>query len=193
VKPVAGDDETRHREGVFSRLFYRSAEGEEGRGSTRHYSEEEVGLGASGDFSVERAVEIIENLPRDVSRRSAREIVTRTLEAAGVDIREFLRSSRGREEALRSEIEQGEERIEELQRTADEIIRSLRKEIDATREKCEEDVRAEEERIERIRASLLDLNRVREFFGLEEEDSTRVLSDPNRTEVISEDEEGERS
>jgi hypothetical protein len=186
---VPGDEGgQQHREGVFSRFFYRPADEDNG-GGTKHYSEDDLGVGGTGNFTIERAAEIIEELPKDVSRKSARKIVVQTLKATGIEIQDIIRSSQGREEELEAEIEQGEERIQELRHTTDEIIRSLRQEIDAAREKCEENVQAEQERIERIRASLLDLNRVRDFFGLEEEDHTQILSDPNRTErILMEDE-----
>lgn len=183
---MPGDEAAQNREGVFSRLFYRPAEENEAVNSnTKHYSEEEIGFGGTGDFTVERAVEIIDDLPRDVPRNSARKIVVHTLKAAGIEVRDIIDSSREREDELESEIDQGEERIQELQSSTDEIIRSLRLEIDQARENCDDNVQSERDRIERMQNSLSNLGRVRTFFGLEEGESTQILSDPNKTGNLS--------
>ena len=88
------------RQSFFSRVFAGSTEGE----GTAIYSSEEVGTGMPGTheseglaahgFTVERAAEVIRNLPPEVPRPAAVRIVRGTLEAAGIDIAE-LQSPRG--------------------------------------------------------------------------------------------------
>ncbi|MGH3148220.1 MAG: hypothetical protein ACRDTR_20750, partial [Rubrobacter sp.] len=87
------EDRSTSRQSFFSRMFAANVEGE----GTAIYSSEEVG--ASGRsaannpeaqvFTVERAAEVIRNLPPEVPRPAAVRIVRGTLEAAGIDIAEL--------------------------------------------------------------------------------------------------------
>ena len=82
------DDRSTTRQSFFSRVFAGTTEGE----GTAIYSPEEVGTGTPGmreqegttahGFTVERAAEVIKNLPPEVPRLSAVRIVRGTLEAA---------------------------------------------------------------------------------------------------------------
>ena len=156
------------RKGFFARLF---GGGGEDEGETRIYSNEEIGSDERRDepplreieqhpygFTVERAAEIIDDLPSDVSPESAVRIVRGTLTAAGIRVEDLERSTRARQTKLRSEIGLARGRQDELKERADEVIRSLE----------------EESRIERSNAGLGDIRRVRRFFdfrvGDEDED-----------------------
>jgi hypothetical protein len=183
----ANEDETR----IFSPEALRRKE--PGR---REEPEEEQ----RGGFTVERAAEIIDDLPPDVSRESALRIVRGTLTAAGVSVEDLERSTRTREAKLGSEIEFARSRQRELQERTDETVRSLEEEIRRAREARESSLAEEKERISRASVGLENIKRVRAFFGfpeVEEEaspepayeppaDETRVLEsfDDDRTQVL---------
>jgi len=203
------EDRGPSRQSFLSRVFAGNAEGE----GTSVYSVEEVGTGASGrsaaespeaqGFTVERAAEVIRNLPPEVPRPAAVRIVRGTLEAAGIDIAELESSTRARESRLNSEIDLSEGRIQQLKDETEEVIRSLEDEIRKAREARNFGVAEEERKIATAEANLEDVDRVREFFGLpyeedappddpaageetqvlegadEEEDDTQVLRRPD--------------
>ncbi len=154
----------------------------------------------SRGFTVERAAEIIDDLPPDVSRESALRIVRGTLTAAGVRVEDLERSTRAQEAKLGSEIEFARSRQWELQERTDETVRSLEEEIRRAHEARESSLAEEKERISRASVGLENIKRVRAFFGfpeVEEEatpepgyeppsDETRVLEsfDDDRTQVL---------
>jgi hypothetical protein len=160
---------TRH--GFLSRMFSGHAD-EEG---TAVYSSEEVGTKETGretmeprSFTVERAAEIIKNLPPEVPRPAAVRIVRGTLEAAGIDIAELTTSTRARESKLDSEIELRQTRIQELKDKTEEVIRSYEGEIHKAREARDFGIADEERGISEARSGLEDVERVRDFFGVSE-------------------------
>ncbi len=154
----------------------------------------------SRGFTVERAAEIIDDLPPDVARESALRIVRGTLTAAGVRVEDLERSTRAQEAKLGSEIEFARSRQRELQERTDETVRSLEEEIRRAHEARESSLAEEKERISRASVGLENIKRVRAFFGfpeVEEEatpeqgyeppsDETRVLEsfDDDRTQVL---------
>ena len=155
------------RQGFLSRMFSGNAEEE---GATTDYSAEEVGATEERveprGFTVERAAEVIRNLPPEVPRSSAVRIVRGTLEAAGIDIDELESSTRARESKLNSEIDLSENRIQQLKDETEEVIRSHELEIRKAREARDLGISEEERRISDARSSLQDVERVRDFFGL---------------------------
>jgi hypothetical protein len=157
---------TRH--GFLSRMFAGNAEEEEG--ATTDYSAEEVGV--TGEtveprgFTVERAAEVIKNLPPEVPRSSAVRIVRGTLEAAGIDLADLATSTGARESKLNSEIELSQSRIQELKDETEEVIRSHELEIQKAREARDLGISEEERRISDSRSGLQDVERVRDFFSL---------------------------
>ncbi len=168
-------DERGTQKGFFSRMFTAPEGGEE----TTIYTPEEVGMNRlrggdtesgtdelRGGFTVERAAEVIKDLPTDVPRESAVRIVRNTLLAAGVDIEDLGRSSRSRESKLNSEIDLSYERIEELKDKTDEVEQALEEQIRKAREARDYGVSEEEERISNARSGLKDVGLVRDFFGL---------------------------
>ena len=184
------EDRGTSRQSFFSRVFAGNAQGE----GTAIYSPEEVGVeaaaGAGGPeaqgFTVERAAEVIRNLPPEVPRPAAVRIVRKTLEAAGIDIAELETSTRARESKLNSEIDLSEGRIQQLKDQTEEVIRSLEDEIRKAREARNFGVAEEERKIAAAESGLEDVDRVREFFGLPYEDD-EPSSDPaagEETEVI---------
>jgi hypothetical protein len=192
--------------GFFSRIFGGGANEDE----TRIFSPEELRREESGrkepeeeqhgGFTVERAAEIIDDLPPDVPQESALRIVHGTLTAAGVSFEDLERSSRTREAQLSSEIELARSRQRELQERTDETVRSLEEEIRRAHEARESGLAEEKVRISRASVGLENIKRVRAFFGfpeMEEEaspeptyeppaDETRVLEsfDNDRTQVL---------
>jgi hypothetical protein len=196
--------------GFFSRIFGGGANEDE----TRIFSPEELRREESwrkesgrkepeeehGGFTVERAAEIIDDLPPDVPRESALRIVHGTLTAAGVSVENLERSTRTREAKLGSEIEFAQSRQRELQERTDETVRSLEEEIRRAHEARESGLAEEKARISRASIGLENIKRVRAFFGfpeVEEEaspeptyeppaDETRVLEsfDNDRTQVL---------
>lgn len=168
------EDRGTTRQSFFSRVFAGNIEGE----GTAIYSSEEVGTSTAGElesasshgFTVERAAEVIKNLPPEVPRPAAVRIVRGTLEAAGIDIAELESSTRARESKLNSEIDLSESRIQQLKDETEEVIRNLEDEIRKAREARNFGVSEEERKISAAEAGLDNIDMVREFFGLPQED-----------------------
>ena len=161
------------RQGFLSRMFSGN-EVEEGE-ETAVYSADEVGveepedgIAPSRGFTVERAAEVIKNLPPEVPRPAAVRIVRGTLEAAGIDIADLVTSTRARESKLNSEIELSQGRIQDLKNKTEEVIRSYELEIRKAREARDFGISEEEKRLGSARSGLEDVERVRDFFGLRE-------------------------
>jgi hypothetical protein len=158
---------TRH--GFLSRMFSGNDVNEEE--GTAVYSAEEVGV--TGEemveprgFTVERAAEVIRNLPPEVPRSSAVRIVRGTLEAAGINVDDLASSTGARESKLNSEIQLSQGRIQELKEKTEEVIRSYEEEIRKAREARDFGISEEERKISASRSGLEDVQRVRDFFGL---------------------------
>jgi hypothetical protein len=177
---------TRH--GFLSRMFSGNDVNEEE--GTAVYSAEEVGV--TGEemveqrgFTVERAAAVIKNLPPEVPRSSAVRIVRGTLEAAGIDLADLVTSTTARESKLNSTIEFSQSRIHELNEQTEEVIRSYELEIRKAREARNSGISEEERKIAGARSGLEDVERVRDFFGLQEvETTTSDLPPGEETEVM---------
>ena len=167
------------RGGFFSRVFSGNA-GEEDE--TAFYSAEEVGVGETGGetmetrgFTVERAANVIKNLPPEVPRPAAVRIVRGTLEAAGINVDDLASSTGAQESKLNSEIELSQGRIQELKDKTEAVIRTYEDEIRKARDARDFGISEEERRISASRSGLEDVARVRDFFGLrryEEDEAT---------------------
>jgi hypothetical protein len=163
------------RGGFLSRMFSGNETDEEEE--TTVYSAEEVGV-TEGEtveprgFTVERAAEVIRNLPPEVPRLSAVRIVRGTLEAAGIDVSDLATSTRARESKLNSEIELSQGRIQEIKEQTEEVIRSYELEIRKAREARDFGISEEERKIAGARSGLEDVERVRDFFGLQDDSET---------------------
>ena len=170
------------RGGFFSRVFSGNLEGED---ETAIYSAEEVGVGESGGetlgtrgFTVERAAEVIKNLPPEVPRPAAVRIVRGTLEAAGINVDDLASSTGARESKLNSEVQLSQGRIQELKDKTEDVIRSYEEEIRKAREARDFGISEEERKISASRSGLEDVARVRDFFGLpRSEDAEATASD----------------
>lgn len=158
------------RKGFFSWLFG----GDSADDDTRVFSAREIGAGDEESreieqhpqgFTIERAAEIINNLPSDVSRESAVRIVRGTLTAAGIKVEDLERASLRRETKLESEIGLARGRRDELNDTTEEVVRSLEEDISKAREARDNGLAEEEERISRAKSGLQDIRRVRSFFS----------------------------
>ena len=189
------------RQGFLSRMFSGNAD-DEGEG-TAVYSAEEVGVEEPVEprgFTVERAADVIRNLPPEVPRPAAVRIVRKTLEAAGIDVADLATSTGTREAKLNSEIELSQTRIQELKDNTEEVIRSYELEIRKAREARDLGISEEERKISEARSGLDDVERVRDFFGLSRgdysttdelpgdhaEDDTQVMerADEDDTEIL---------
>ena len=189
--------------GFFSRILG----GDTSEDETRVYPAEEIGArrprrGEPEErpqgFTVERAAEIIDDLPPDVPRESAVRIVRGTLKAAGVRVEDLERSTRARKSKFSSEIEQARNRQKELREKTDGVVRSLEEEIRKAREARDTGIAEEEKLVSRMSAGLKNIKRVRAFFGFPEieeavesaeeptGDETRVLEsfDADETQVL---------
>ncbi|MDQ4128628.1 MAG: hypothetical protein M3151_11880 [Actinomycetota bacterium] len=195
--------------GFFSRILGGDANEDE----TRVFSAEEVGTVRSEGreepdeveqrpqgFTVERAAEVIDDLPPDVPRESALRIVRGTLTAAGIKVEDLERSTRVRESKLNSEMAVARDRQEEIRRGTEEVVRSLEAEIRKAREDRDTGISQEEDRISRASMGIEGIKRVRTFFGFPEPeekevagpaedspvDETRVLKpfDEDETQVL---------
>jgi len=158
------------RGGFFSRVFSGNVDGED---ETAIYSAEEVGVGESGGetlgtrgFTVERAAEVIKNLPPEVPRPAAVRIVRGTLGAAGINVDDLASSTGARESKLNSEIQLSQGRIQELKDKTEDVIRSYEEEIRKAREARDFGISEEERKVSASRSGLEDVGRVRDFFGL---------------------------
>jgi hypothetical protein len=176
---------TRH--GFLSRMFSGNDVNEEE--GTAVYSAEEVGV--TGEemveprgLTVERAAEVIKNLPPEVPRSSAVRIVRGTLEAAGIDLADLVTSTTARESKLNTTIEFSQSRIHELNEQTEEVIRSYELEIRKAREARDSGISEEERKMAGARSGLEDVERVRDFFGLQEVETTSDLPPGEETEVM---------
>ena len=157
----------------------------DGEDETAIYSAEEVGVGESGGetlgtrgFTVERAAEVIKNLPPEVPRPAAVRIVRGTLEAAGINVDDLASSTGARESKLNSEIQLSQGRIQELKDKTEDVIRSYEEEIRKAREARDFGISEEERKVSASRSGLEDVARVRDFFGLpRSEDDEATASD----------------
>jgi hypothetical protein len=186
------EDRGTTRQSFLSRVFAGSTEGE----GTSVYSSEEVGTGMPGTgesegmsahgFTVERAAEVIRNLPPEVPRPAAVRIVRGTLEAAGINIDELESSTRTRESRLNSEIDLSENRIQQYKDETEEVIRNFEDQIRKAREARDFGVSEEEKKIAAAEAGLDNIDMVRDFFGLPQEDLEEPTPDPagEETEVL---------
>ena len=181
------EDRSTSRQSFFTRVFAGSTEGE----GTSIYSSEEVGTGtdelegsSAQGFTVERAAEVIKNLPPEVPRLSAVRIVRGTLEAAGIDIAELESSTRARESRLNSEIDLSESRIQQLKDETEEVIRNLEDEIRKAREARNFGVSEEERKIQAAETGLDNIDLVRDFFGLPQEEESPEDPAGEETQII---------
>ena len=172
------EDRNTTRQSFFSRVFAGNAEDE----GTSIYSSEEIGMPGTDEsesltahgFTVERAAEVIRNLPPEVPRPAAVRIVRGTLEAAGIDIAELESSTRARESKLNSEIDLSENRIQQFKDETEEVIRNLEDEIRKAREARDFGVSEEERKISAAETGLDNIDMVRDFFGLSQEAAADV-------------------
>ena len=176
------EDRSTTRQSFFSRVFAGSTEGE----GTSIYASEEIGMPGSGEsegltahgFTVERAAEVIRNLPPEVPRPAAVRIVRGTLEAAGINIDELESSTRARESKLNSEIDLSENRIQQFKDETEEVIRNLEDQIRKAREARDFGVSEEERKISAAETGLDNIDMVRDFFGLPQEEADEQPADP---------------
>jgi ribosome-binding protein aMBF1 (putative translation factor) len=94
-----------------------------------------------------------------------------TLEAAGIDIAELESSTRARESRLNSEIDLSENRIQQFKDETEEVIRNLEDEIRKAREARDFGVSEEERKISAAESGLDNIEMVRDFFGLPQEEA----------------------
>lgn len=170
--------------GFFSRILGGGADEDE----TRVFSAEEIGTRRPTrreeepdeeeqrpqGFTVERAAEVIDDLPPDVPRESAVRIVRGTLTAAGIKVEDLERSTRVRESKLNSEMDLARDRQQEIQQRTEEAVRSLEEEIRKAREDRDAGIAGEEERISRASAGIEGIKRVRAFFGFPSREKRRL-------------------
>jgi len=176
------EDRNTTRQSFFSRVFAGSTEGE----GTSIYSTEEISMPGTEEseglaaqvFTVERAAEVIRNLPPEVPRPAAVRIVRGTLEAAGIDIAELEASTRARESRLNSEIDLSENRIQQYKDETEEVIRDLEDQIRKAREARDFGVTEEERKISSAESGLDNIDMVRDFFGLPQEEADEPPADP---------------
>jgi hypothetical protein len=182
------EDRNPTRQSFFSRVFAGSTEDE----GTSIYSSEEIGMPATDEsqsltahgFTVERAAEVIRNLPPEVPRPAAVRIVRGTLEAAGIDIAELESSTRARESRLNSEIDLSENRIQQYKDETEEVIRNLEDQMRKAREARDFGVSEEERKISSAEGGLDNIDLVRDFFGLPQEEADEPPVAGEETQVI---------
>jgi hypothetical protein len=178
------EDRGTNRQNFFTRMF---GEGGANEG-TSVYSRQQLGVDGpeareasphSRAFTVERAAEVIKNLPPEVPRPAAVRIVRQTLEAAGIDINELDSSTRAREARLESEIDLSENRIRKLKEDTEGVIRNLEDQIRKAREARNFGVAEQERKIDEAESGLEDIDMVRGFFGLPQNGQEEELQQPS--------------
>jgi hypothetical protein len=148
---------------------------------SKTYSAEEIGTIRSSrgntregpqarDLTVERAAEMIDKLPSEVSRESALRIVRGTLGAVGIEVYHLERCTRTQVAELSSDVELARNRQQEFQEKTEETLRSLQEEIRKAREACDAILTEEERKISRASAALQEARRVRAFFDFPKTD-----------------------
>ena len=192
------EDRGTNRQNFFTRMF-----GEQGAGEgTSVYSRAEIGADSpeareasphSRAFTVERAAEVIKNLPPEVPRPAAVRIVRQTLEAAGIDINELDSSTRARESRLESEIDLSENRIRKLKEDTEGVIRNLEDQIRKAREARNFGVAEQERKIDEAEAGLEDIDMVRGFFGLPQNGGEEESQQPSEETTAGGDAEGDET
>jgi hypothetical protein len=181
--------------GFFSRILG----GDANEDDTRVFSAEEVGTRRSGGgeepdeeeqrpqgFTVERAAEVIDDLPPDVPRESAVRIVRGTLTAAGISVEDLERSTRVRESKLNSEMDLARDRQEEIRRGTEEVVRSLEEEIRKAREDRDAGIAQEDARLYRAAAGIEGIKRVRAFFGFSEPEEEEIAGPAEDSPAVDE-------
>jgi hypothetical protein len=161
------DDRSQTRQSILSKVLSGFTEGEE----TAIFSSEEVGAPTPHGFTVQRAAEVLKNLPSDVPRPAAVRIVRVTLEAAGIDIAELESSTRTTESKFNYEIDLSKGRIKQLKDETEEVIRNLQDEIRKAREARNFGISEEEKKIASAEAGLDNIEMVRKFFDMPQEES----------------------
>jgi TolA-binding protein len=143
-------------------------------------------------LTVERAAEVIRSIPDEVPYGSAVPIVRLTLEAAGISMGELGTSTRARESKLNSVIEQRQGRIQKLQDDTDKAVRYKEQEIKALeddikkfRQARDNGTSQEENKISQARSGLEEVDLVRSFFDLPEEEEPVVVEEPEPAEEPS--------
>ncbi|MGB3634143.1 MAG: hypothetical protein WA982_08895 [Rubrobacteraceae bacterium] len=179
-------EERSTRRSFFNRMFSPEEEGEE----TMIYSsgdsgferdEPEEPMEKPQGLTVERAAEVIRSIPDEVPYGSAVPIVRLTLEAAGISMGELGTSTRARESKLNSVIEQRQSRIKKLQDDTDKAVRYKEQEIKALeddikkfRQARDNGISGEEKKISQAESGLEEVDLVRSFFDLPEEEPVAV-------------------
>ena len=170
------------RRSFFNRMFANEEEGDE----TMIFTPEDAGLEEGpeepmdrpqGGLTVERAAAVIRKIPDDVPYGSAVPIVRLTLEAAGISMGELGTSTRARESKLNSVIEQRENRIGKLREDTEKAVRykeqeiqSLEEDIKKFRQARDNGISQEENKISSARSGLDEVELVRGFFELSDEE-----------------------
>jgi vacuolar-type H+-ATPase subunit H len=126
-------------------------------------------------LTVESAARIIEELPSDVPRESARRIVRGTLAATGIEVSNLERFTRARASKLNWEIELARNRQKEIREKTEEAVRSLEQEIRKAKETCETILTEEEKKISSASSALKDVGRVRAFFDFPKVDGEETI------------------
>ena len=192
------EDRGTNRQSFFTRMFKEQGAGE----GTSVYSRAEIGADDpeareasphSRAFTVERAAEVIKNLPPEVPRPAAVRIVRQTLEAAGIDIDELDSSTRARESRLESEIDLSENRIRKLKEDTEGVIRNLEEQIRKAREARNFGVAEQERKIDEAEAGLEDIDMVRGFFGLPQNSQEEEPQQPSEETTAGGDAEGDET
>ena len=185
------------RKSFFTRMF--AHEEEEGE-RTMVFSPEDAGLEQEEPevpierpqgLTVERAAEVIRSIPDEVPYGSAVPIVRLTLEAAGISMGELGTSTRARESKLNSVIEQRQGRIKKLQDDTDKAVRYKEQEIKALeddikkfRQARDNGISQEENKISQARSGLEEVDLVRSFFDLPEEEEAPAIEEPEPIEEL---------
>lgn len=116
-------------------------------------------------LTVKRAAWVIQDLEEYVPHKSAERIVTNTLLAANVDLKELPQSCEDREAELQAEIVQSQQTVAELEHSTEETILSLQEQIASAYQARDARLRQEQHDIEQALSEISELQRLQDLLA----------------------------
>lgn len=118
-------------------------------------------------FTAEKAASLLESLPKDLSLETKREVVNRTLESAGVNLRDLLKDASQKDKALDDFLEQGAKALEEEEEKTRKGIEDLNRQISQIQQSLEGKKKSREKLIQHCQELSKEYEQVVAFFAQE--------------------------
>jgi len=142
-----------------------------------------AGIAAEERGQVERARELLANLPAETAAPVKKQIVAASLKAFGIPIERIIEASAQEIQALEGYIQTGAAQAESFRAEADRKVAAFEQEIKRIREAAESRVREQQGVVGACNAKKLEVQQILEFFGQEAvaqvvRDSPKLQSPP---------------